>query len=159
MIRKALAADLDFIYGLYMHPKVNPFLLYEEMPREQFKPIYEDLLAKGAKYIFMDEDQAVGMFKLIPLTHRCDHIVYLGGFAIDPSVSGKGYGHKMLEAILSHSNQHGFKRVELSVTLTNERAIRLYEKLGFRQEGIMRKYSRITPEDQYLDEALMAYLF
>ncbi|HTD92268.1 MAG TPA: GNAT family protein, partial [Chitinophagaceae bacterium] len=76
-----------------------------------------------------------------------------------PSVSGKGYGYKMVEAILSHSSRQGFKRIELSVALINERAIRLYEKLGFRQEGVLRKYSHIAHGDQYLDEALMAYLF
>ena len=52
MTRKATQNDIQFIYDLYMHPQVNPFLLYENMDLEQFRPIYQDLLADGVKYIF-----------------------------------------------------------------------------------------------------------
>ena len=52
MIRIAQPADFDFIYELYMHPQVNPFLLYEPMERESFKPIFEDLLERAVKLLY-----------------------------------------------------------------------------------------------------------
>ena len=141
MTRKATEADFDFVYGLYMHPQVNPFLLYEPMDRERFRQVYRELLSAGVKYVFEPGGIAVGMFKLIPLTHRTSHVAYLGGLAIHPAMSGKGFGQQMLLQAISLARQEGFLRIELSTSTNNERAIRLYERCGFSQEGILRKYS------------------
>src|SRR5437868_15183705 len=119
MVRKATSADFDFIYSLYMHPQVNPFLLYEMMDAASFKPIFDELLSKKVKYVFEENGNAAGMFKLIPLAHRNAHIAYLGGLAIDPAFAGKGYGSAMLNEILAYAKQQGFLRVELSVASIN----------------------------------------
>ena len=158
MIHKATSGDFDFIYSLYMHPQVNPFLLYEMMDAETFRPIFDDLLSKDVKYIFEAGGNAVGMFKLIPLQYRNSHIAYLGGLAIDPSHSGKGYGLTMLKEVLAYAKEQGFLRVELSVATINEKAIRLYEKAGFQKEGIFRKFTYLKSENRFLDEVVMAWL-
>ena len=158
MIRKATATDIDFIYGLYMHPAVNPFLLYEPMDKESFAPIYNDLLATGVKFIYEDNGP-VGMFKLIPLTFRTSHIVYLGGLAIHPDHAGKGYGRKMLNEIIEFAGKQGFLRIELSVANINEKAIGLYQQAGFKKEGVLKKYSFLKQNNVFFDEILMAYLY
>jgi putative acetyltransferase len=158
MIRKITEKDFDFIYGLYMHPKVNRYLLYEAMTAHAFKDIFTDLLLKGIVYVFEDNGIAAGMFKLVPLTHRTSHVVYLGGLAIHPSFSGRGLGLLMLKEILSYAKEKGFLRVELSVLAVNEKAIRLYEKAGFEKEGVLRKYSRLEEENLFLDEIIMSWL-
>jgi putative acetyltransferase len=160
MIRIAQPADFDFTYELYMHPQVNPFLLYELMGRDEFKPIFEDLLDKGVKFLYGNEENPwIGMFKLVPLTHRTDHIAYLGGLAIHPDFSGKGHGRQMIREILAHAKQQGLLRIELSTATINQKAIRLYEKMGFEKEGILRKYTHLKKENKFLDEVLMSYLF
>ncbi|MEP7377505.1 MAG: GNAT family protein [Chitinophagaceae bacterium] len=158
MIRKISQQDFDFIYELYMHPQVNRYLLYEPMPAHEFKDIFKDLLHKSIVYIFEDNDTAVGMFKLIPLTYRTSHIAYLGGVAVNPSFGGKGLGLEMIKEILAHAKEQGFLRVELSVLATNEKAIRLYEKAGFEKEGVLRKYSHLKQENIFLDEVMMSWL-
>ncbi len=158
MIRKATQQDLAFIYGLYMHPKINEFLLYEEMPLQEFEPIYKELLGKEALFIYADNQQDVGMFKLLPLAHRTSHIAYLGGVGIHPDFAGKGQGTKMMEEIISYAIQQGFKRVELSTYVTNEKAIRLYEKVGFEKEGVLRKFAYLKSRNVYIDEVLMSYI-
>lgn len=45
MTQKADNNDFNFIYELYMHPQVNPYLLYELMDAGNFEPIYKDLEA------------------------------------------------------------------------------------------------------------------
>lgn len=90
MIRLATPQDFNFIYALYMHPQVNPFLLYELMDAESFRPICYSLLQQEVKYIYSANTESIGMFKLIPLQHRNHHIVYLGGLAVHPAFSGKG---------------------------------------------------------------------
>lgn len=158
MIRKAIATDFNYLYDLYMHPQVNPFLLYEIMDAGSFKPIFDELLGKEVKYIFETEGKAVGMFKLVPLLHRNSHIAYLGGVAIDPAFAGKGYGLAMLKQAIDYAKANGFLRVELSVATGNEKAIRLYEKVGFEKEGVFKKFSYLKSENRYVDEAFMAWL-
>ena len=158
MVRKATPEDFDFVYGLYMHPEVNPFLLYEMMNAEQFKPIFDELLRKNAKYIFEQEGAAIGMFKLVPNVYRAGHIVYLGGLAIHPAYGGKGYGSRMMKEIVQYVEQEGFLRIDLSVSVINPRAQRLYENAGFEKEGILRKYNHLASEGKFLDEVMMSWL-
>jgi L-phenylalanine/L-methionine N-acetyltransferase len=159
MIRKITIADFDFIYALYMHPEVNPYLSYEMMDENDFWPIFNELLEKDIIYIFEEEGKAVGMFKFIPLLHRNSHMAYLGGVAIHPVYSGKGYGNKMMEEIIALGKQLGLVRIELSTATINNKAIRLYEKAGFEKEGVLRKYTYFKNEGKYWDEAIMSYLY
>ena len=158
MIRIATPGDQDFIFSMYMHPQVNPFLLYEIMDKDEFEPIYKDLLEKKVKFIYENNGVPVGMFKLIPLTYRTSHIVYLGGLAIHPDQKGRGYGKKMMEEIVEFARSRGFLRIELSVADINTTAINLYERSGFGKEGVLRKYSFLKKEERFMDEILMAYL-
>jgi RimJ/RimL family protein N-acetyltransferase len=159
MIRKATATDIDFFYYLYMHPQVNPFLLYEKMELEQFKPVFNELLGRGVLYLFIQDDVRVGMFKLVPQQYRNSHIVYLGGLAIDPLQAGKGLGLTMMGAIKEYAKAEGFKRIELSVAAINEKAISLYLKTGFQKEGVLRNFTFLKSENKFLDEVMMSYLF
>jgi L-phenylalanine/L-methionine N-acetyltransferase len=159
MVRQANLNDFDFIYSLYFHPKVNPYLLYEMMDEAAFKPIFEELVSKGIKFIFETDGQPVGMFKLYAHTHRCAHIGYLGGLAIHPDSSGKGFGAKMTAEILALAKQKNFLRIELSTAIINTKAIALYEKLGFEKEGVLKNYAFLKSENRFLDEVMMAYLF
>jgi RimJ/RimL family protein N-acetyltransferase len=158
MVRKAVKNDFDFIYSLYMHPQVNPFLLYELMEAENFTAIYKKLLEQQVKYIYSSNEQNAGMFKLIPFTYRSSHIVYLGGLAIHPSFAGKGEGEKMLKEVIELTADLGFLRIELSVAAGNTKAIKLYEKVGFKKEGLMQKYTYLKSEEAFIDEVLMAFI-
>ena len=159
MIRLATKEDFNFIYGCYMHPQVNPYLLYEDMDAESFLPIFDNLILQSVKYIYATDNKNVGMFKLIPLQHRNHHIAYLGGLAIHPSFAGKGEGRKMLEAIIKLICSNGFLRIELSVAATNRKAIQLYEKLGYEKEGVLGKFTHLKSEGRFIDEVMMALIF
>ena len=158
MVRPVVAEDFDFIYTLYFHPDINPFLLYEMMEKADFQAIFDDLLSKNCLFVFEQNDEKVGMFKLYPLTYRTSHIAYLGGVAIHPQFSGRGFGKRMMSEMLELSLQKGYLRIELGVAVVNEKAIQLYEKAGFQKEGIMRKYTYLKSKNQFLDEILMSYL-
>jgi putative acetyltransferase len=159
MVRAANLQDFNFIYRLYMHPQVNTYLLYENMDAESFRPIFENLLEQQVIFIYLSKKLATGMFKLIPHQHRSDHIVYLGGLAIDPSFAGRGEGQQMMHEIIDFATNRGFLRIELSVAVSNERAIRLYERMGFHKEGILKKYTHLKSEQRFIDEIMMALVF
>ena len=125
MIRLATSKDFTFFYDLYMHPDVNPFLLYDTMDQSSFAPIFNELLAENLLYVFEMENQAAGMFKFIPLKHRNSHIAYLGGLAIDPVQNGRGYGALMMQEIIALGKSKGLLRIELSTAVTNTKAVSL----------------------------------
>jgi len=158
MVRKATNKDFDFIFQLYMHPDVNRYLMYEIMDADSFQPIFEDLQKKDLLYLYEENGEAAGMFKLIPNTFRSAHIVYLGGLAVHPSFGGRGVGSRMMQAIINYSVSRGFIRIELSVAEANTKAIHLYTKAGFEKEGILKKYTYLASENKFLDEIMMAYL-
>ena len=159
MIRSAVYDDFDFIHDLYFHPDINPYLLYEMMEKPAFFPIFDDLMSKDCLFIFEANGQKVGMFKLYPLTYRTSHIAYLGGVAIDPTYASQGFGKQMMVEILNLGKQKGYLRIELSTATINEKAIRLYEKMGFEKEGVLRNYTYLKSKNQFLDEVMMSYLF
>ena len=149
MLRKATASDLAFVYGLYMDPVINPWLLYEWMPVQKFEPIYRDLVEKDVKYIYEYNGEAIGMCKLVPFTHRTSHVIYLGGVGIHAHHSGKGHGSKMIREIIDLCRTAGYKRIELSVSVENDKALRLYEKMGFEKEGVLRNYTYLKSENRF----------
>lgn len=77
--------------------------------------------------------------------------------AIGATHTGKGYGSEAMNLML----KHGFEtlklhRIHLGVFAFNPRAIHVYEKVGFRQEGIQR--DALYAAGQYHDMIMMAML-
>jgi len=149
---------ISYIYILYMHPEVNPYLLYEMMGEETFRPIFEDLIKEEVLFLYKNGLENIGMCKLIRQKYRNEHILYLGGLAIHPDYFGKGFGKKMMQEIIDFCKKKGVSRIELSVAIHNEKAIRLYEKVGFTKEGVLKNYTYLKSKDQFIDEILMSNL-
>lgn len=158
MIRTAVLDDFDYIFQLYMHPDNNPWLLYEQMGKDEFRPIYSELTARNYLYVYSEGGKYIGMFKLQPMKYRNSHIIYLGGVAIDPGYRLQGAGGRMMQEILDKVREMGFTRVELTVGTGNSNAIRLYEKMGFQNEGLLKNYSYLKSEDRYIDEYVMGLI-
>ena len=157
-LRQACPQDVDFIYTLYFHEATNAGLLYEPMGKEEFLPIYNQLLAQQCKYILEANGEPVGMVKLIRQTHRTSHVCYVGGLAIHPMHFGKGYGRQLLEEVKQWAMRRGILRLELDVAEDNPRAKRLYEKSGFVVEGVLRKLAYRQAEQRFFDNYRMALL-
>lgn len=159
MLRIANPDDTGFLFSLYMHPQVNRWLLYEEMSLEAFRPIAAELIARQALFVFEQDGRPAGMCKLMPQKYRNSHIMYLGGVAIDPGFRGRGLGARMIREAIAVCRDRGFTRIELTVAVENQPAIRLYESLGFVREGILKNYTYLQKEGIYIDEQVMALVF
>lgn len=158
MLRTATSTDTEFLFSLYMHPAINRWLLYEEMPLDAFRPIAADLIARNALFIFEHDGLPAGMCKLVPQKYRNGHIMYLGGVAIHPAFRGGGLGKNMLQEAILVCRDRGFTRIELTVAVENHPAIGLYESLGFVREGILKNYTYLEKEGIYMDEQVMALI-
>lgn len=63
--------------------------------------------------------------------HRCEVAI-----ALYQKYCGVGIGTLMLETVLSVAKELGYEQAELEVVQDNERAMKLYKKLGFDKYGI-----------------------
>ena len=158
MLEKVKSADFSYIYNLYMHPEVNPYLLYELMDEEIFQPIFIDLIKEEVLFLYKNGNENIGMCKLIRHKHRDEHKLYIGGVAIHPDYFRKGFGKKMMLEISDFCSKTGVLRIELSVATHNQKAIELYESVGFEKEGVMKKFTYLKSENQFIDEVLMSKL-
>jgi RimJ/RimL family protein N-acetyltransferase len=69
-----------------------------------------------------------------------------------------GLGTAMLNTLIQAVGKEGLHRISSSVIADSERAIRLYEKLGFRREGTMQD-SYLGEDGRYHDELVMGLIF
>ena len=74
----------------------------------------------------------------------------LEAVVVDPRLRRRGLGRVLVNAVLAWARTLGATRVELEVRPSNIAAIRLYEQLGFRTDGLRRRYYRNPEEDAQL---------
>lgn len=86
------------------------------------------LLAIGCQWAILDEA----------------HITIVG---VCPDYQHQGLGQAMLLALLSRARQRGLERATLEVKASNQPAISLYQKFGFKVAGRRRGYYQDTGED------------
>ncbi len=75
--------------------------------------------------------------------------------AVDERARGKGIGARLVKLFEERFLHRAIRRINLEVRVTNENAIRLYERLGFEKRKILPKYYA-DGEDAYLMTKLIA---
>ena len=66
---------------------------------------------------------------------RARHRAEVGPFYVVPEAQGTGAADLLMEALVTHARELDVTQLELSVAADNPRAVRFYERHGFRQEG------------------------
>ena len=83
-----------------------------------------------------------------------EHVWICNGLAVDPSSEGRGVGRALMERLIDEARGRGGLRMTLRVFAPNERARRLYERLGFEVEGVLR--GEFKHGDDLIDDVFMA---
>jgi RimJ/RimL family protein N-acetyltransferase len=78
------------------------------------------------------------------------------GISIAREYWGMGVGDKAMKFMINKSRELGLKRIQMIVVEDNRRARRLYEKHGFRREGVQKKSFKIGR--RYHNTIMMARL-
>jgi RimJ/RimL family protein N-acetyltransferase len=86
---------------------------------------------------------------------RNQHSAYIV-LGILQSFTGQGIGTQLFTILEAWALEHHLHRLELTVMVHNERAIRLYQKMGFVVEGT--KQHSLFVDGAYIDEYYMAKL-
>lgn len=71
----------------------------------------------------------------------------LANIAVRPELRGRGLGARLLEQVVAVSRRRGVAKLYLEVRDSNDGAIRLYERFGFREVGRRRSYYKEPRED------------
>ncbi|MFD1408474.1 GNAT family N-acetyltransferase [Kroppenstedtia eburnea] len=136
--------DLGLFYQSFYNPMVRRLTgTYRVMSMDAMGSWLERVTHDESRLLLCivdrEDDRVVGDVELLEMdpVNRSAHI----RIALrDEKEFGKGYGTEAMGLMLDHGfgclNLH---RIELEVFDYNHRAIRTYEKLGFRREGVRRE--------------------
>jgi RimJ/RimL family protein N-acetyltransferase len=109
-----------------------------------FESWLEEYNRSANGYLFairpIDGDELLGFLELEGVMWVHGH-AWLSIAIGDPALQGQGYGTEALQLALRFAFQElNLHRVQLTVFSYNQRAIALYEKLGFQREGVYREH-------------------
>lgn len=123
---------------------VTRFLtLHQPVPRGATRAWYESMLASKNDYVFAiytKRGKHIGMCGLHAVDWK-NRNAMLGISIGAPGGRDRGYGEDAIRTLLRFAfNELNLHRVALHVYAFNTRAIRCYEKCGFKNEGAMREF-------------------
>jgi RimJ/RimL family protein N-acetyltransferase len=162
-IRRARASDLEEFAANVMSVASEGRYIYTEEVTEEGKKRTRDLFKDRSCLALVAEVGPAKRPKLVgSLTldkygsaKKARHIRVLGMLIVD-GYREQGIGTKLMGHALGWAReQPGVEKVVLGVFSNNERALRLYEKFGFKVEGVRKRHYYIEgkPEDE-IDMAL-----
>ena len=106
-------------------------------------------------WIIWLNDERVGYFRLSNHSITNQNI-YIGA-DIHPQFTGKGLGFLAYKEFIPFLfAEYGLEKISLEVLSTNKRALSLYRKLGFIQEGVKRK--EVFKNGIFIDSIIMSIL-
>ena len=95
-------------------------------------------------YVLRTPEQPVAAFCAFWLVAEQAHI---NNLAVLPELRGRGLGTQLLQAVTAEAADLGASMLTLEVRQSNQAARRLYERAGFRQEGLRKNYYTNPVED------------
>lgn len=100
-------------------------------------PSFKDLVAHYGLWGALTKGVALDFLQHKPKPKE----LHVEGIAVVDVAQGKGIGTKLFEVLMSFAQTHSFKKITLEVIDTNQRALQLYERLGF----TIQKRSKMWP--------------
>ena len=114
-------------------------------------------LTNNITLLARSEDRVVGHLQMfrIPFERRkgvAELFIY-----IHQDFQNLGLGTRMMKKAIELAKERGFHRIGLTVVADNDRAIKVYEKVGFKKEGLARE-TFYGDDHRYHDEVEMGLL-
>ena len=131
-IQRATLNDLPTIASLMHEAFVEYKSAYTDEAFAATTPTSHELvqrIAEGPIWVAVDDDALLGTVSVVARAEE----VYIRGMAVGPQARGRQLGKLLLKTVEDFALAHGHKRLVLSTTPFLTRAIRLYERSGFRR--------------------------
>ncbi len=158
-IRQIETGDAEkFLNMLKRLDTETKFMMYEPGERkttleEQMK-IIEGVQKNGDPMFLVETDEEIVGFLggRRGGCNRAKHTVYIAMGMVE-GYRGQGIGRKLMEQLDRWNVENDIARSELTVMCHNERAVRLYEGMGYQIEG--RRKKAILVDGRFVDEYYM----
>lgn len=85
----------------------------------------------------------MGIWKIMDEAH-------ITNLSVHPNFQNKKIAHRLLLATIDECYREKIKYITLEVRVSNEKAIYLYEKFGFKSLGVRKKYYQDNNEDAFI---------
>jgi GNAT superfamily N-acetyltransferase len=94
---------------------------------------------RGCVFVARKGNRIVGMVSLLftVSTAEGEPVCWLEDMIVVPGQRASGLGTRLLQHAIKYAKANGFARITLLTDRTNEKAIRFYERQGFRPSGMM----------------------
>jgi L-amino acid N-acyltransferase YncA len=137
-IRPALDSDRDAVWKIFQ-ATVAPgeaFVYDPNTPREEAMAYW---FAKGTRsYVAEEKGKVIGSYILRPNRPGLGDHVSNAGFMVDPAARGRGIGRAMGEHALAEARRLGYRAMQFNFVIsTNESAVHLWQRLGFKIVGTL----------------------
>jgi len=120
---------------------------------------YHQLMRDRARVYYAVEDEFNELIGRISLREIEGQKSARLGIGFSPQVVGRGYGTEALQTFLEHYFVDlGFQRMVLDVAAVNRRAVRCYERCGFRREGSRYQYAGSDDDLFFLEDHAYRHL-
>ncbi|MBN2729134.1 MAG: GNAT family N-acetyltransferase [Bacteroidales bacterium] len=139
---------------IYSFTSIEEFNYSEEEEKEWISNILKN---KNNILLVVEQDgDLIGNISITQsLTSKSSHVSELS-INVDKKYRNKGIGKMMMDIALKKVAEcSDIKKIVLQVFCTNERAISLYKKFGFKEEGIFKQHIKFNDES-YVDVCFMA---
>lgn len=161
-IRTAEPEDAEKLVQLIADAENSNFMMFEpgerKMTANQLKKRIEAMENEKTSAILLAdlEGELLGYLFVIGNTpQRVRHAAYLA-IGISEKSRGAGVGTKLFERLEEWAKETNITRLELTVMVHNRAGLGLYQKRGFKIEGI--KKNSLMVDGKYIDEYYMAKL-
>ncbi|MBU5594429.1 GNAT family N-acetyltransferase [Amphibacillus sp. MSJ-3] len=150
--------DLAFIYQMQINPDVSNYWCEEPYTTmEKLTKSYETSQDNNfhRQFILMSGEERIGFLALYGIESRHRNAEF--AIMIDPGQQGKGYATEATRLLVDYGfYQLNLHKLYLYVVKHNEKAIHIYQKVGFQTEGELKKHYFI--DGQYYDGYIMGLL-
>ncbi len=126
-----------------------------ERADDPFFTFFTDTSPPGEYLVAELDGQLAGYARVRPVTPLPEnaHVLGVMGLAVAPAARRRGVAAALLAAVEQQARARGARKLSLRVLGTNDVAMRLYDRLGFQREGILRGEFHIG--GRYVDDVLM----
>ena len=164
-IREAIPDDAaDILQALRIVGRETPYLVMDEKGMEMTPEEMSENLANlyespnNVLMVALADGKVIGTASVkASAKKRMEHIGEIG-ISILKDYWGFGLGSLMMEELIEWAQESEMiRRLELTVQHRNQRAVHVYEKIGFTTEAIMPRGAK-TDDGEFLDVHLMSMM-
>lgn len=140
-LRPTEKEDIDYLLTLMKNPEIMDYWFSEPYTnKEKFTASFDERQKDDSlrQFIAYADDEKIGYTSLFHINPR--HRTAVFAIMLDQNSQGKGYAEEVVRSVVDYGfYQLNLNKITLDVVDFNEKAVHIYQKVGFEVEGEKRQ--------------------